>query len=78
MMSVVVDKVVRDDSDFIMKYDPQHPDANERGYVMMPNVNPVIEMADMIEATRAYQANVAAFQSAKNIATSAIDMLRQG
>ena len=77
-MSVVEDKVVRDDSDCIMKYDPQHPDANERGYVMMPNVNPVIEMADMIEATRAYQANVAAFQSAKNIATSAIDMLRQG
>lgn len=77
MMSVVVDKVVRDDSDFIMKYDPTHPDANERGYVMMPNINPVIEMADMIEATRAYQANVAAFQSAKNIATSAIEMLRQ-
>lgn len=77
MMSVVVDKVVRDDSDFILKYDPAHPDADERGYVMMPNVNPVIEMADMIEATRAYQANVAAFQSAKNIANSAIEMLRQ-
>lgn len=76
MMSVVVDKVVRDDSDFILKYDPHHPDADARGYVMMPNVNPVIEMADMIEATRAYQANVAAFQSAKNIATSAIEMLR--
>ncbi len=76
MMSVVVDKVVRDDSDFILKYDPHHPDADERGYVMMPNINPVIEMADMIEATRAYQANVAAFQSAKNIANSAIEMLR--
>lgn len=76
MMSVVVDKVVRDDSDFILKYDPHHPDADARGYVMMPNINPVIEMADMIEATRAYQANVAAFQSAKNIANSAIEMLR--
>lgn len=76
MMSVVVDKVVRDDSDFILKYDPHHPDADARGYVMMPNINPVIEMADMIEATRTYQANVAAFQSAKNIANSAIEMLR--
>ena len=76
VMSVVVDKVVRDDSDFIMKYDPHHPDADEKGYVMMPNINPVIEMADMIEATRAYQANVAAFQSAKNIATSALEMMR--
>lgn len=76
MMSVKVDKVVRDDNDFIMKYDPNHPDADARGYVMMPNINPVIEMSDLIEATRAYQANVAAFQSAKNIATSAIDMLK--
>lgn len=76
IMSVVVDKVVRDDSDFIMKYDPHHPDADEKGYIMMPNINPVIEMADMIEATRAYQANVAAFQSAKNIASSALEMMR--
>lgn len=76
IMGVVVDKVVRDDSDFIMKYDPHHPDADEKGYIMMPNINPVIEMADMIEATRAYQANVVAFQSAKNIATSALEMMR--
>ncbi len=76
MMSVVVDKVVRDDSDFVMKYDSSHPDADAKGYVMMPNINPVVEMADLIEATRAYQANVAAFQSAKNIASSAIDMIK--
>ena len=76
MMSVVVDKVVRDDSDFVMKYDPSHPDADAKGYVMMPNINPVVEMSDLIEATRAYQANVAAFQSAKNIASSAIDMIK--
>lgn len=74
--TVVVDKVVRDDTDFKLKYDPNHPDANAKGYVMMPNINPVIEMTDLIEATRAYQANVSAFQSAKNIANSAIDMLR--
>ncbi|HDZ4966968.1 TPA: flagellar basal body rod protein FlgC [Campylobacter jejuni] len=76
IQSVVVDKVVRDDKDFRMKYDPSHPDANAEGYVAYPNVNPVIEMADLIEATRAYQANVSAFTSAKTIAQSVIDLLR--
>lgn len=76
IQSVVVDKVVRDDKDFRMKYDPSHPDANAEGYVAYPNVNPVIEMANLIEATRAYQANVSAFTSAKTIAQSAIDLLR--
>ncbi len=73
---VVVDKVVRDDSPFRLKYEPSHPDANANGYVAYPNVNPVIEMADLVEATRAYQANVAAFQSSKSIAQSAIEMLK--
>jgi len=76
IMSVLVDKVVRDDSEPKMKYDPTHPDANKDGYVAYPNINPVVEMADLIEATRAYQANVSAFQSAKSMANSAIDLLR--
>lgn len=76
IMGVIVDKVVRDDNEPRMKYDPGHPDANAEGYVAYPNINPVIEMADLIEATRAYQANVAAFQSVKAMATSAIDILR--
>lgn len=76
VMSVVVDKVIRDDSPFRLRFDPSHPDADANGYVSLPNVNPVIEMADLIEATRAYQANVAAFQSAKSIAQSAIDLLK--
>jgi flagellar basal-body rod protein FlgC len=59
-----------------MKYDPTHPDANKEGYVAYPNINPVIEMADLIEATRAYQANVAAFQSSKSIAQNAIEILK--
>lgn len=75
VMSVVVDKIVRDDKDFILKYDPSHPDANADGYVAYPNINPVIEMSNLIEATRAYQANVAAFQSTKTIAQSAIDLI---
>ena len=74
--TVVVDKVVRDDSKPILKYDPTNPDADENGYVAYPNINPVIEMTDLIEATRAYQANVAAFQSAKAMAESAISILQ--
>jgi len=74
--SVIVDKIVRDDSKPILKYDPSNPDANSKGYVAYPNINPVIEMTDLVEATRSYQANVAAFQSAKSMATSAIDILK--
>ena len=76
IMSVVIDKISRDDKEPKMKYDPAHPDADAKGYVAYPNVNPVIEMADLVEATRSYQANVAAFESAKNIANSAISLLQ--
>ncbi len=76
IMSVIVDKIVRDDTGPKMKYDPSHPDADANGYVAYPNINPVIEMADLVEATRSYQANVAAFESAKNMATSAISLLQ--
>ncbi|MCH9814511.1 MAG: flagellar basal body rod protein FlgC [Epsilonproteobacteria bacterium] len=76
LMGVVVDKVIRDDSPFKLRFDPSHPDADANGYISLPNVNPVIEMADLIEATRAYQANVSAFQSTKSMAQSAIDMLK--
>ena len=74
--TVVVDKVVRDDSKPILKYDPTNPDADENGYVAYPNINPVVEMADLIEATRAYQANVAAFQASKTLAQQAINILQ--
>jgi flagellar basal-body rod protein FlgC len=76
IMSVVVDKVVRDDSKPQMRYEPNHPDADANGYVAYPNINPVVEMADLVEATRSYQANVAAFQSAKDMANSAISLLQ--
>jgi len=76
IMSVIVDKISRDDSQPKLKFDPSHPDADANGYVSYPNINPVIEMADLVEATRSYQANVAAFESAKNMATSAITLLQ--
>jgi len=76
IMSVVVDKIVRDDSKPLMKYEPSNPDADASGYVAYPNINPVVEMSDLVEATRSYQANVAAFESTKNMANSAISLLQ--
>lgn len=76
IMSVVVDKISRDDSEPKMKFDPSHPDADANGYVAYPNINPVIEMADLVEATRSYQANVAAFESSKDMANNAISLLQ--
>ncbi len=76
VMSVIVDKVVRDDSKPKMKFEPNHPDADANGYVAYPNINPVVEMADLVEATRSYQANVAAFESVKAMANNAISLLQ--
>lgn len=76
IMSVIVDKISRDDKQPQMRYEPNHPDADAGGYVAYPNINPVIEMADLVEATRSYQANVAAFQSAKDMANSSISLLQ--
>lgn len=76
IMSVKVDKISRDDSKPLLKYEPSNPDADSKGYVAYPNINPVVEMADLVEATRSYQANVAAFESAKSMATSAISLLQ--
>lgn len=57
-------------------YNPEHPDANADGYVAMPNINLVSEMVDMIEATRAYEANVTALNSAKSMAMKALEIGR--
>ena len=59
-------EVAPDASDFRVVYDPGHPDADADGYVLMPNVNVVTEMVDMITASRAYEANCQAVQSAKD------------
>ena len=60
----------------ILRYEPGHPDANEEGYVAMPNVNVMEEMVSLMEASRSYEANTAAFNATKNMAQSALDLGR--
>ena len=55
-------------------YDTSHPDADEKGYVLYPNVNTVTEMTDMIDASRSYEANVTAFNAAKGMHMKALDI----
>lgn len=71
---VKVTGIVRDPEPPRLVYDPGHPDADKDGYVAMPNVNIVKEMVDMISATRAYEANVTAINSAKTMAAKALDI----
>jgi flagellar basal-body rod protein FlgC len=68
--------IVEDDTPNRMIYDPGHPDANADGYVEMPNVDSVTEMVDLISASRAYEANVTAMQTAKSMFTKTLDLLR--
>jgi flagellar basal-body rod protein FlgC len=67
-------EVVEDSAPERLVYNPEHPDADENGYVHMPNVNIIVEMVDMISATRAYEANVTAFNASKNIAKDALEI----
>lgn len=66
--------IVEDNSPFKEVYDPSNPDADGNGYVQMPNVDILNEMVDMISASRAYEANVSAFETEKNIALKALDI----
>ncbi len=71
---VKVTGIIKDPTPPRLVYDPGHPDADKDGYVAMPNVNIVKEMVDMISATRAYEANVTAINSAKTMAAKALDI----
>jgi len=66
--------VVDDPSEFRKVYDPTNVDADKDGYVSMPNVNTLNEMADMVAATRAYEANVSAMTSEKNMFSTALQI----
>lgn len=71
---VKVTHVVEDMSDLRMVYEPTHPDADENGYVHYPNVNSVTEMTNLIDASRAYEANAAAFNAAKTMAMKGLEL----
>jgi flagellar basal-body rod protein FlgC len=73
---VQVSGVVEDQSAPRRVYDPGHPDADAQGYVSLPNVNPVTEMVDLIGASRSYEANVTAMQSAKTLFSKTLELLR--
>lgn len=73
---VRVSRIVEDDDPPRLEYNPSHPDADEQGYVRLPNVNVVTEMVDMISASRAYEANVTALNAAKSMALKALEIGR--
>ncbi|MCI8608129.1 MAG: flagellar basal body rod protein FlgC [Firmicutes bacterium] len=71
---VKVTEIAEDPSDFKLRYDPTHPDANEDGYVEMPNVDLVKEVADGMAASQAYAANVTAFNLLKNVISKGLEI----
>jgi flagellar basal-body rod protein FlgC len=68
--------IAEDATDGKLVYDPSHPDANEQGYVRMPNVDTVTEMVDLIDAQRAYEANVTAMSASKQMFAKTLEILR--
>jgi flagellar basal-body rod protein FlgC len=76
LRGVGVKSVVESDAKPVMKFEPNHPDANEDGYVAYPDINPVVEMVNLIEDMRSYEANVASFNTHKNIDTKTLDILK--
>ncbi len=75
LRGVGVKSILQSDAKPVMRYEPEHPDANEQGYVAYPDINPVIEMVNLVEATRSYEANVASFNTHKNIDSKTLDIL---
>jgi flagellar basal-body rod protein FlgC len=73
---VEVSGIVQDQTAGKLVYDPGNPDANAQGYVQMPNVDTVTEMTDLIDAQRAYEANVTAMNATKQMFTKTLDLLR--
>lgn len=73
---VRVEAIVKDPTPPRRVYSPDHPDAGDDGYVAYPNVNVVMEMTDLIAASRAYEANVTAFDALKTMANLALEMGR--
>lgn len=73
---VVVGQVRNDPSDFNKRYDPKHPAADKEGYVLTPNVNSVVEMMDMREAQRSYEANMNVITTSRSMLTQTVQLLK--
>ncbi len=73
---VEVAEIIEDNSEFKLTYNPEHPDADENGYVSMPNVDSLKETVDIMEAYRAYQANITALNTVKQMAVKALEIGR--
>ncbi|MFC2950114.1 flagellar basal body rod protein FlgC [Virgibacillus sediminis] len=71
---VEVSAIVEDEQPFKLQYNPSHPDANEDGYVAMPNVDPLQEMVDMMSATRSYEANITSLNATKSMMMKALEI----
>lgn len=76
LRGVGVKSIMESEAKPVMRYEPHHPDANDEGYVAYPDINPVVEMVDLIEAMRSYEANVTAFQTHKAIDTKTLEILK--
>jgi flagellar basal-body rod protein FlgC len=74
--TVGVKKVGQDEGKFVNEYDPDNPAADAKGYVKMPNVNVLVEMADMREANRSYEANLQTIKQSRDLISSTIDLLK--
>ena len=73
---VQVERLGEDEGQFSTEYDPGNPAANEQGVVKMPNVNVLVEMADMREANRSYEANLQSIKQSRDLISATIDLLR--
>ena len=73
---VEIKSLKEDTSEFRLKYDPNHPASNKEGFVEMPNVNALVEMMDMREAQRSYEANLNMIEASKNMLSKTIGLLR--
>jgi flagellar basal-body rod protein FlgC len=76
LRGVGIKEIIESKDEPMMKFEPNHPDANKDGYVAYPNINPVIEMVDLVEAMRSYEANVSAFKTQKDLDTKTLEILK--
>jgi flagellar basal-body rod protein FlgC len=74
--TVKIDKISKDQTAFQKKFDPQHPAADKDGYVLTPNVNSLIELMDMRQAQRSYEANLSVVEVSKSMVSRTLDILR--